>query len=74
MTKLLEQGIAAARALPAARQDMIGELLLALAGAEPHCRLTPAQVEDLRLAIAEADAGQLADAREVADAWKKFDL
>jgi hypothetical protein len=74
MTKLLEQGIAAVRALPPDRQDMAGELLLSIASQQPQYRLTPDQVQDLKLAIAEADQGEFANDDEIAEIWKKFGL
>ena len=74
MTKLLEKGIAAIRALPPDRQDMAGELLLSIASQEPQYRLMPDQVEDVKLAIAEADRGELASDDEIAATWKKFGL
>ena len=74
MTKLLEQGIQAVRELPPERQDMAGELLLALAAAKPDYQLTQAQIEDLRLAIAEADRCEFASETELAETWKKFGL
>jgi hypothetical protein len=72
MTKLLEQGIQAVRELSADRQDMAGELLLALANGDHQYRLTPEQVEDLKLAVHEADRGEFASADQIADTWKKF--
>jgi hypothetical protein len=74
MTRLLQRGIEAVRELPADRQDMAGELLLTLAAAEPQYRLTREQLEDLRLAVIEADRGEFATEAEVADTWKKFGL
>ena len=74
MTKLLEKGIEAVRALPAHRQDMAGELLLNIAKNEPLYRLTAEQIEDLKLAIAEADRGEFATDEEMAETWKKFGL
>ena len=74
MTKLFEEGIQAVRELPADRQDMAGELLLALAASEPQYPLTAEQVEDLRLALEEADRGEFASEAEVAETWKKFGL
>ena len=74
MTKLLEKGIEAIRDLPADRQDMAGELLLTLAASEPQFRLTAEQIEDLKLAIEEADRGEFATDNEMADTWKKFGL
>lgn len=72
MTKLLEKGIEAVRGLPADRQDMAGELLLSLAETEAQYRLTPEQLEDVKLAIAEADRGEFASEQEMAETWKKF--
>ena len=74
MTKLLDQGIQAVRELPAERQDMAGELLLTLAAAKPYYQLTQAQIDDLRLAIGEADRGKFASDMEVAETRKKFGL
>jgi predicted transcriptional regulator len=67
---MLEKGIAAARALPEERQDMAGELLLAIAG-QPHLTLSPEQIEDVKLAIAEADRGEFATDEEMAALWRK---
>ena len=72
MTKLLDKGIEAVRGLPADRQDMAGELLLSLAKTSPEYRLTSEQIEDVKLAIAEADRGEFATDCEMADTWKKF--
>jgi hypothetical protein len=66
VTKLLEKGIEAVRGLPADRQDMAGELLLSLAEAEPHCQLTPEQLDDVKLAVAEADRGEFASDADMA--------
>jgi hypothetical protein len=74
MTELLEKGIAAIRALPADRQDLAGEVLLSLATKEPQYRLTAEQIEDLKLALAEADRGDFAGEKEMAETWKQFGL
>jgi hypothetical protein len=74
MTKLLEEGIQAVRALPADRQDMAGELLLTLAASEPQYPLTTEQVHDLRRALEEADRGEFASEADLAETWKKFGL
>jgi hypothetical protein len=71
MTKLLEQGIEAVRALSADRQDLAGELLLGLAGRETYA-LTPEQLEDVKVALAEADRGEFASDEEMVATWKKF--
>jgi hypothetical protein len=74
MTKLLEKGIQAVRELPAERQDMAGELLLTLAASEPQYELTRAQIEDLKLAVEEADRGEFTGDKEMAETWRKFGL
>jgi hypothetical protein len=73
MTSLLEKGIEAVRALPADRQDMAGELLLSLATSRPQFRLTAEQLEDVKLAMAEADRGEFATDAEMIGTWKTFD-
>jgi hypothetical protein len=74
MTKLLEQGIQAVLALPPDRQDMAGEVLLALATEAPSRSLRPEDLDDLRLAVAEADRGEFATDEEMTATWKKFGL
>lgn len=73
MTKLLEQGIEAVKAMPADRQDQVGEMLLWLAGQE-RFEPTPEQLEELRIGLAEADRGEFATDKEMAATWKKFGL
>lgn len=74
MTKLLEKGIEAVRALPTDRQDLAGELLLNLANQEPRYRLTPEQIEDIKLALADARRGEFATDEQMAETWTKFGL
>ena len=75
MTKLLENGIDAVRGLPADQQNLAGELLLSLAEqSKRRPRLTPEQIDDVRLAIAEADRGDFATEEEMAAFWKKCGL
>ena len=71
---MLEQGIQAVRELPANRQDMAGELLLALAANKPQYQLTPEQIADVRLAVMEAERGEFASEKEMTETWKKFGL
>ncbi len=75
MTKLLENGIDAVRDLPADQQNLAGELLLSLAEQSKRrpC-LTPEQIDDVRLAVAEADRGDFATEEEMAAFWKKCGL
>ena len=73
MTKLLEKGIEAVKALPPERQDMVGALLLDIAETDSsEYVLTPEQLADLELSIAQADRGEFATDEEVAAMWKKF--
>jgi hypothetical protein len=72
MTKLLEKGIEAVRALPDDRQDMAGELLLNIAKNDPQYRLTAEQLHDVKLALQEAEQGEFAAEEETAESWKKF--
>lgn len=75
MTKLLERGIEAIKALPEDRQDMAGEILLWLAGKEDfEYTLTPEQLEDVKIGLGEAERGEFATEEEMAATWKKFGL
>ena len=75
MTKLLENGIDAVRDLPPDQQNLAGELLLSLAEqSKRRPRLTPEQVDDVRLAVAEADRGDFATEEEMTAFWKKCGL
>jgi len=74
MTRLLEQGIEAVRALPEDRQDMAGQLLLNIARNDPRYRLTIEQIADIKLSIAEADRSEFATEREISETWKRFGL
>jgi predicted transcriptional regulator len=53
---------------------MAGEILLTLAASAPRYELTPEQIEDLKLGIAQADRGEFASDEEVARTWQKFGL
>lgn len=72
MTKLLEQGIEAVQGLPDDRQDVAGEVLLTIASTSAEYQLTPEQLGDVKLAMAEADRGEFATDKEIADMWRKF--
>ena len=74
MTKLFKRGIEAVKALPEDRQNLAGALLLEIAGSsEPQYTLTPEQIEDLKLALAEADRGEFATDEEMEEVWKTFE-
>jgi len=72
MTKLLEKGIEAVRALPDDRQNLAGEMLLVIAAQEVKYTLTPEQREDVRVGLAEAERGEFATDEEVAQMWAAF--
>ena len=77
MTKLLEEGIKAVRELQEERQDVAGELLLALAEQNKDTyRLTPEQVEEVKRIQREIREGKMAlvSDEEMALFWKKFGL
>ncbi len=74
MTRLLQRGIEAVEALPEDWQDLAGALLLDIASSsEPKFTLTPEQLEDVKLAMAEMERGEFATDAEVGDAWRRFD-
>ena len=73
MTKLLQKGIDAVRVLPDDRQDLAGEMLLLLAAQERKYALTPEQIEDVKIGLAEAERGEFATDEEMAKVWAEFD-
>lgn len=74
MTKLFKRGIEAVGALSADQQDIAGQLLLELAGqSDRRYSLTPEQIEDLKLSLAEADRGEFASDEEMERIWKLFE-
>jgi hypothetical protein len=74
MTKLFKRGVEAVEALPEDQQDLAGALLLKFANvAEPEYRLTPEQVEDVKLALAEMERGEFATEEEIEEAWRSFE-
>jgi len=74
MTKMLERGIKAVQTLPPDQQDIAGELLLELAKAvPPRYGLTPAQIEDLKESIAEADRGEFLSEAEAEEMWRSLE-
>jgi len=75
MTKLLDQGIEAVRSLPAERQDVAGEVLLAIAGQRrAGYSLSPEQIEDIKIALVEAERGEFATDAEMSALWRKCGL
>jgi hypothetical protein len=74
MTELFRLGVEAIEALPPDRQDLAGAVLLKIAEASgPRYQLTPEQVDDLKLAIAEADRGEFATDEKMEEFWRGFE-
>ena len=73
MTELFRKGIAAVETLPPDRQDLAGELLLWVAEQnERKYTLTPEQLADLEIGLAEAARGEFATDDEMEETWAKF--
>ena len=64
----------AVRTLSEERQDIAGELLLALASQHRTALLSLEQIGDVKLALAEADRGEFATDADIAALWKKCGL
>ncbi len=73
MTKLLQKGIEAVQSLPDDRQDLAGEMLLWIASGERKYCLTPEQIEDVKIGLAEATRGEFATDEEMERTWAEFD-
>ncbi len=75
MGTLLDKAIDAVKELPAAEQDEIAMLVLAIAGEETEpVLLTAAEVESLGQSLAEADRREFASDADVAAVWRKHGL
>ncbi|ACB78785.1 MULTISPECIES: hypothetical protein [Methylorubrum] len=73
MTKLLEQAMERAQALPASVQDEIARLVLAYTGEDDEVlTLTPAEEADLLEARAEMERGDFATDSEVSAVFLKY--
>jgi predicted transcriptional regulator len=72
MTKLLEQAIETARALPPAMQDEMARVLMALAGdARPSVPLDLEEAASFDESLAQAERGEFATEEEVRAVWAK---
>lgn len=72
MSKLLEEAIAKARALPESEQDAAADALLSVVYKDsPRYRLTPEQAEEVRHTMREVREGKIATDEQVAALWKK---
>ncbi len=75
MTKLLEQAVEAARALPPAMQDELARVLLQFAGEDqPVIQLTAEERAALDLSQAAAARGEFATDDQVRAVWAKHGL
>ncbi|MDP3547250.1 MAG: hypothetical protein Q8S29_13835 [Phreatobacter sp.] len=75
MGTLLDKAILAARELPAAEQDEIAMLVLAIAGEDlPELILSDEQVASLEQSLSQADRGEFASEEDVAAVWRKHGL
>jgi predicted transcriptional regulator len=75
MTKLLEQALEAARALPPDMQDALARMLLQFAGEEqPAIQLTAEEESSFEASLAEAERGAFATDEEVRAIWAKHGL
>jgi hypothetical protein len=75
MTKLLEQAIEAARALPPEMQDELARMLLQFAGRDqPVIQLNKEEESSLAASFAQADRGEFATDEQVRAIWAKHGL
>jgi hypothetical protein len=75
MTKLLEQAIETARALPPDMQDEMARVLMALAGdARSTVRLSVQEAASFDESLAQAERGEFASEEEVRAVWAKHGL
>jgi predicted transcriptional regulator len=75
MTKLLEQAIEAARALPPELQDELARMLLQFAGKDqPVIQLSREEESSLSASLAQADRGEFATDEQVRAIWAKHGL
>jgi hypothetical protein len=76
MTKLLDDALAAVRALPSAEQDKIARAMLRLTGTddEPPVALSPDERAAVAASKAAAACGEFASDEHVRAAWAKHSL
>ena len=75
MTKLLEQAVEAARALPPEMQDALARMLLQFAGEErPAIHLTGEEESSFEASLALAERGEFARDEQVRAIWAKHGL
>jgi len=75
MSKLLEQAIERARALPAPEQDAVAMLILDAIETGTHCPpLDDATITALEESLAQARRGEFASEAEIEALWKRHGL
>ncbi|CAN2534587.1 MULTISPECIES: hypothetical protein [Hyphomicrobiales] len=75
MTKLLEQAFEAARSLPAAMQDDMARVIMAMTGDEPPVvQLTAEEEASFAESFAQAERGEFATDDQLRAIWAKHGL
>ena len=75
MTKLLDEAIERARALPEADQDQVAEVLMAVVQkSRAACRLTEEQAETVRRTQDAVRQGAIASDDDMDALWRRFGL
>jgi hypothetical protein len=75
MTKLLEQAFEAARSLPAAMQDDMARVIMAMTGDEPPVvQLTADEEASFAESFAQAERGEFATDEQLRAIWAKHGL
>ena len=73
MTKLLEKAIAEIRKLrPERQEDAAAMLFTIVEQEESNLRLSPEQLEEVKLSLREADAGLFVEQKEIKRLFKKY--
>ncbi len=73
MTKLLEKAIAEIRKLrPERQEDAAAMLFTIVEQEESNLRLSPEQLEEVKLSLREADAGHFVEQEEIERLFKKY--
>ncbi len=73
MTKLLEKAIAEIRKLrPERQEDAAAMLFTIVEQEESNLRLSPEQLDEVKLSLREADAGHFVEQEEIERLFKKY--
>jgi predicted transcriptional regulator len=73
MTKLLEKAIAEIRKLrPERQEDAAAMLFTIVEQEESNLRLSPEQLDEVKLSLREADAGHFVEPEEIEHLYRKY--